>query len=144
MRSPRPVNVNVRQMREPMIIEADDGFHFIATRSYAEVSLEAIDINNGEYRCYDADGFKLDLAPAPNGAGLISSPNVPVDCRSELEEKLRQFFVRVGVPDSEMLGAGFSELVQIGIERFLEHPPKPLSDRFWAAGRGFFGAKNTA
>ena len=131
-------------MREPIIVEADDGFHFIATLSFAEVSLEAIDIENGEYTCYDADGFKLELAPALNGAGVISSPKVLLDCRSELEHKLREFFIRVGVPESEVSRDGFAELVQLGVERFLEHPPQPLSDRLWAAIRSLFRAKNTA
>ena len=59
-------------MREPIIVEADDGFHFIATQSFAEMSLEAIDITNNEYTCYDAGGFKLLLAQHPTA--VASSP----------------------------------------------------------------------
>ncbi len=59
-------------MREPIILEADDGFHFMATRSFAEIWLEAIDIESGIYTVYDAEGFKLDLAPSAKGAGVIT------------------------------------------------------------------------
>ena len=44
-------------MRESIIVEADDGLHFIATQSFAEMSLEAIDITNNEYTCYDTGGL---------------------------------------------------------------------------------------
>jgi hypothetical protein len=131
-------------MREPIIVEADDGFHFIATRSFAELHYEATDIQNGEYTCFDADGFKLDLMPAPNGAGLISSPDILVDCRSDLEPRLRDFFVRVGVAESEVSKADFAALVQLGADRFLEHPPQPLGNRVRAAIRRFFQSRRNA
>jgi hypothetical protein len=130
-------------MREPIIVEADDGFHFIAMLSFAEMSLEAIDITNGEYTVYDADGFKLDLGPAASGGGVISSPEFLVNCRSELEPKLRQFFVRLGIPSSELSTAAFSDLIQVGVDRFIEQPPQIRSSHFWAAIRGLFRRRST-
>lgn len=123
-------------MREPIIIEAEDGFHFIATRSFAEISLEATDIENGIYTVYDADGCKLDLTSAPNGAGIISEPTVPTDCSTQLVPKLREYLVLAGLPESTLSDSTFAELVQIGVERFLEQEPEPLSSRLRSAVLG--------
>ena len=131
-------------MREPIIVEADDGFHFIATRSFAEISLEAIDIENGIYTVYDADGLKLDLAPAPNGAGVISSPPMPQDCSAQLIPKLREFLDRIGIPDPAVSGRSFQELVQLGVDRVLEREAEPFATRLWAALRRLVNPRHTA
>jgi hypothetical protein len=123
-------------MREPIILEADDGFHFLATRRFAELSLEAIDIEAGIYTVYDADGFKLHLAPAPNGAGAISAPAIPESCSEQLAPKLREYLSRVGAPDSVVSSLPFSGLVALAAERFLEREPEPLGPRLRRAIRG--------
>lgn len=125
-------------MREPIILEADDGFHFMATRRWAELSLEAIDIENGVYTVYDADGFRLQLAAAANGAGAISLLVAPENCSAQLAPRLRQYLSEVGIPAAAVSGLPFPGLVQLGVERFLEREPEPLGLRLRRAiGRLF-------
>ena len=128
-------------MREPLILEADDGFYFIATREWAEVHLEAIDVANGEYSIYDSDGFMLTLAPAPNGSALISWSDSPADHRAELVPKLRKFFMRVGLSHDEVSTLDFGQLVELGVARFLEVRPEPVTSRIWRVIRSFLDPK---
>jgi hypothetical protein len=125
-------------MREPIILEADDGFHFMATRRLAEVSLEAIDIEAGVYAVYDADGFKLHLAPAPNGAGVISAPAIPESCSEQLAPKLREYLARVGIRESTVSTLSFAALVALAVERLLEREREPLGSRLRRVIRRLF------
>ena len=125
-------------MNDLVILKADDGFHFLETRRFAETSIEAIDIEDGIYTAYDAEGMKLQLAGAPNNAGIISDPLEPEDCKAALIPALREHFCRLGFPETAVSGLGFSELVTIGVERFLERPPESFESRLRRLQRRLF------
>jgi hypothetical protein len=128
-------------MSELIILDADDGLHFLPSRAAAESWMEAIDVEDGIYTVYNADGARLDLTVSPVGDVVISSPQTQQDCRAQLAPRMTDFFMRFGVPDDVLSGLAFSDLVQLGAERFIEPEPQPIGALFWAMLRHLFGPR---
>lgn len=56
----------------PILVLADDGPSVFETIEEAERRLEPIDVRNGEYRVFDAEGFPLELSTTTKSrAGLF-------------------------------------------------------------------------
>ena len=86
---------------------------FFSSKEHAEGYLEAIDVENGEYVGFDADGNELKISAR---GGVVFIDGTEVNRESEVRALLISFFRNVGVPNAWLESAGLSDLVMKGKE----------------------------
>lgn len=118
-------------LKLPIVVEEHGDVSVYASVDEAEAAVEAIDVRNGEFRFYDANGLVLRavvrtdtpphgrlrrlLAPAPERIELLV-PEAEDRRPEELTEILRGFLsragsVHAGIPDTELAAAPLPKLI---------------------------------
>jgi hypothetical protein len=106
-------------MRLPLICDDNGDMTVFATLEEAAREIEAVDVQNGEYRFFDADGYAVDayvvgataprtpwfltFLPSPHSNGFVRfRDKKPREaCKEEVEEKMRCFLIRCGHGEHE-------------------------------------------
>ena len=98
-------------MKPPIILNENGDMSFFADSTAAGRHTEAIDIKNGEYDVFDADGQVLSIAPNNQG-GSISEKKPPEYAPERLREKLLGFLMTTRGSDPAMSVWPLHQLIQ--------------------------------
>jgi hypothetical protein len=129
-------------VRTPIVVAEGTDLSFYSSLEDVEWSLEAIDVDNGEYVAYDADGRDVPLSTKrlrPRKLlGMISVPGAEVVVAStpqkgpQHQEELRELLVKYlsfWEPASPLERMALKDLVLKGVERGGLKSKKPKAGR---------------
>ncbi len=103
-------------MKPPIIIYEDGNIVFYESIKHAELSLEAIDVNNNAYIAYDSEGCLLRLSTLLRNV-LILDGELETNHAEELRSRLVYYFSKDS-NDQSLESASLPELIQLGIRHF--------------------------
>lgn len=108
----------------PIVIVEDDALmHFYRKIEDAEIHLEAIDVENGVYQGFDANGRLLQLSVVDQGVKISLSETSPTH-QKKLIGYLKAFLKRQNLsPENDSL----DDLMRL-CEKYIYVPPKTLSE----------------
>lgn len=104
-------------MKEPIIIneskvlDRSGDITFFKTVTKAERYIEPIDVENGEYFAFDAQGRLLSLSVVGN-AVVITDRNPVENCHDILEKIMTEYLSRLDIPVEDFRRLSFSILLQ--------------------------------
>ncbi len=100
-------------MKPPFIIVENGDVEMFSCHEAALKDLEAIDVRNGEYIGFDADGYRLSITADEYDNVQISRTLPPDSCPKELEVILREYAIRVGFEKSDVANIGMPQLISL-------------------------------
>ena len=109
-------------MKTPIIVDEGGDVSIYQTVA-AALEMEAVDVLNGEYRVYDAEGTVLHVAAHSIDSRVeIQSPSEAMKDPSRLQDILRDYIrrggpERIGLSQQELLELNLSDLIE-AIQRF--------------------------
>ena len=107
-------------MREPIFVYEPDDLDIFATLSDAERKIEPIDVLNGGFAYYDAEGRVLSASVQSDASGVERT--VIRECgderfeKSQLREILLNFLIACGVSKFEIENLSLEEMVGMSVE----------------------------
>lgn len=84
---------------EPIVVDENGDIEFFSTTAEAALSMEAIDVENGEYLVFDSAGVQLHPVVGGDGLVQILVLNGALAKPDELESRLQQYVERLRFPD---------------------------------------------
>lgn len=105
-------------MKTPIITSENGDVCFFGSVLDAVSYLEPIDVLNGEYLVFDADGRLLSAIPTEPVVILVE-PEKPSHNTDQLETILRSFFTSLGVNEGWVSSANLAELVSFGAKNYV-------------------------